>query len=161
MYSQEVADRICSGLAEGKSLRAVCREDGMPSHSTVLGWLEDEDKKAFAEQYARARARQYALLADEIMAIADDGTNDSWVDDDGQVRTNQDVIARSRLRVDTRKWMLSKMLPKVYGDKTVIEGGESPVKHDHTLSLSDAAQRTIDLIAGSAKTGGDAEAVSG
>lgn len=112
-FNQETADRICERLAAGESLRKAC-VDG-PDPSTILRWTEDND--AFAQQYAQARARGYALLADELIQIADDGTNDSYVDDDGNVRTNQDVIARSRLRVDTRKWMLAKMLPKVYGEK--------------------------------------------
>lgn len=113
-FSQELADRICAELAEGKSLRAVCAQDGMPNASTVLRWTEQDEH--FAQQYTGARARGYQLLADEILEIADDGTNDAIETEDGP-RTNQDVISRSRLRVDTRKWMLSKMLPKIYGDK--------------------------------------------
>lgn len=58
-------------------------------------------------------------MADEILVIADDGTGDSWTDDDGVVRTNHDVIARSKLRVDTRKWLMSKLAPKKYGDAPV------------------------------------------
>jgi hypothetical protein len=61
--------------------------------------------------------------------LRDDGTNDTYTDEDGNTRTDHDVIARSRLRVDTRKWLLSKALPKIYGDK---------VEATHTLS-ADAA----------------------
>ena len=94
--------------------------------STVLGWAEAH--KEFGEQYARARQFGYQLLADEILAISDDGLNDTYTDDDGNVRTATDVVARSRLRVDSRKWMLSKMLPKVYGDKITHQGdAENPI----------------------------------
>lgn len=115
MFTQEVADKILAGLAEGKSLRAVCREPGMPAASTVLGWTEDN--KEFGEQYARVRARAYQLLADEIIDISDDSAGDVVCGEDGVERTDAERVARSKLRVDSRKWMLSKMLPKVYGDK--------------------------------------------
>jgi len=117
MFTQEVADAICAGLAEGKSLRAVCRADGMPAPSTVIGWLDDPEKAEFAEHYAIARARAYQMLADEIIEISDDSKGDVWIDDEGNERTDAERVARSKLRVDTRKWILAKMLPKVYGDK--------------------------------------------
>lgn len=56
-------------------------------------------------------------MADEIIEISDDSSGDVIVDDEGNTRTDAERVARSRLRVDTRKWMLSKMLPKIYGDK--------------------------------------------
>lgn len=120
-YSQEVADAICARLAEGESLRSICRDAGMPSPSTVLRWLQDEDKKAFAEHYARSREMGYLLLADEILEISDDSAGDVQIDESGNERTNAERVARSRLRVDSRKWLLSKMLPKVYGDKVTQE----------------------------------------
>jgi hypothetical protein len=127
-FDQAIADRICERLALGESLRSVCRDEGMPNASTIIRWAETEP---FSQQYARAREIGYSLLAEDLLAIADDGTGDSWVDDEGQVRTNNDVIARSRLRVDTRKWMLSKMLPKVYGEKVdVNHAGTMNVKLD-------------------------------
>lgn len=60
-------------------------------------------------------------MADELLEISDDGLNDRMVDDDGNERIDYDHIARSRLRVDTRKWLLSKALPKIYGDKIQSE----------------------------------------
>lgn len=118
MYDQARADRICDALAGGSSLRKAAEAEGM-SHATVLLWVREHSH--FADQYARAREAGYALLADELIQIADDGKNDTYTDDDGNVRTDQDVVSRSRLRLDTRKWLLSKMLPKVYGDKLTQE----------------------------------------
>lgn len=88
----------------------------MPSEATVRAWALD-DVEGFAAHYTRARELGYECLADDILEISDDGKNDTYTDDDGNVRTDQDVIARSRLRVDSRKWMLAKMLPKRYGEK--------------------------------------------
>lgn len=72
----------------------------------------------------RAREAQADLLAEQILQIADDGTNDTQTDDEGRVRVDQDVIARSRLRVDARKWLASKMAPKKYGDKIEHTGAD-------------------------------------
>lgn len=121
-YTDELAAKICSKLAEGKTLRAVCRIDGMPPESTVRRWALD-DFNGFAAQYARAREIGYHSMADEALDIADDGSNDTY-EVEGREVTNQDVIARSRLRVDTRKWLLSKALPKVYGDKVALTGAD-------------------------------------
>lgn len=120
MYSQDIADAICARLAEGESLRGICRDEGMPSAPTVIRWIREN--KPFAEQYAMAREAGYQLLADQLLEIADDSSRDTYVDDNGNTRTDTEVVARSRLRLDTRKWMLSKMLPKVYGDKVELGG---------------------------------------
>jgi hypothetical protein len=129
LYTPELADVICSRLADGESLRAICRDDGLPDERTVRGWARDADH-VFFPQYARAREIAYHAMADDLLEIADDSTGD--LDADGKV--NADHIARSRLRVDTRKWMLSKMLPKVYGDKIVHQGDtENPVQTHNVI----------------------------
>jgi hypothetical protein len=107
-YNPDIAQAICIRLAEGESLRKASTALGVAA-STVLEWVGNPEHAEFAERYAQARARGYELLADEILEISDDGANDSYVDDDGNVRTNAEVVARSRLRVDSRKWMLSKI----------------------------------------------------
>jgi hypothetical protein len=128
MLPQEIKDTICTLIAEGKSLRAILRErEGMPASSTVFKELAAD--KDFAEQYARAREAQADAIVDEILEIADDGRNDKFTDGDGIARTNQEVVARSRLRVDARKWMAGKLRPKVYGEKMELAGDqERPVK---------------------------------
>lgn len=60
-------------------------------------------------------------MAEETIEIADNGTNDTYTKEDGSEGVNSDVVQRSRLRVDARKWFLSKMMPKVYGDKITQE----------------------------------------
>lgn len=74
-------------------------------------------------------------MAEEILQIADDGRNDTYEDADGHERTDSDVIQRSRLRVDTRKWLMSKLAPKKYGDKTLLTGadGESAPQVEITV----------------------------
>jgi hypothetical protein len=119
-HSAGLASHICALLAEGKSLREICRDENMPAESTVRLWVVD-DRDGFSAQYARAREAQADYWAEQIVEIADDGSNDTYTDKDGNERTDQEVIARSRLRVDTRKWLMARMAPKRYGDKITQE----------------------------------------
>lgn len=151
-FTQELADMICDRIADGESLRKICRDEDMPVTSSVCKWLNEQP--AFAEQYARAREVQADTMADDILSIADDGLNDTYLDGDGNKRTDQDVIARSRLRVDARKWLASKMAPKKYGDKVQTEITGS-------LSVRSAKDYTDDELAaiaagGGARTAGEA-----
>ena len=123
-YDNEVAEVICSRLAIGESLRTICSEDGLPDKSTVFRWLAAHPE--FRDQYASARATQADALFDEILDIADDGSND-WMqrkNADGENigwTENGEALRRSALRVDARKWIVSKLLPKKYGDKQQVE----------------------------------------
>jgi hypothetical protein len=129
-FSQAQADLICEEIANGRSLRSICADPSMPSKAAVFRWLASQEE--FRDQYARAREAQADALADEILDIADDGANDTFTDEDGRERVNSDVIARSRLRVDARKWVAAKLKPRVYGDRiaTELSGVEGrPIEH--------------------------------
>lgn len=82
----------------------------------VMRWLADERYIEFRDQYACAREDLADKLADEILQIADDGSNDTFLDANGNVKVNHDVIARARLQIDVRKWLAAKLAPKKYGD---------------------------------------------
>lgn len=118
-YNAKITESICERLSLGESLREICSSEDMPSKTTVMRWLNA--KPEFRDQYARAREAQAEHWADEIIEIADDGTND-WTErqnKDGSTydAVDNEVINRSRLRVDTRKWLMARMAPKKYGDK--------------------------------------------
>jgi hypothetical protein len=107
---------------EGLSLRTICAADEMPDRATVFYWLRRNNE--FYVQYARARDVQAEVWADEINDIADDSSNDYMtITVNGQEKevVDHENIARARLRVDTRKWILSKVLPKKYGEKVQQE----------------------------------------
>lgn len=94
----------------------------MPTASAVTQWCaKDED---FSTRYARARGEGLEVLADEIIEIADDSSADTIETEDGP-KQNTEFINRSRLRVDTRKWLLSKLRPDKYGDRTVLAGDQT------------------------------------
>lgn len=90
------------------------------ARQTVYGWVID-NHDGFGDNYARARHVMALGWADELMHIADDRSKDFVVNEEGKMVPDYDTIARSRLRIDTRKWILAKMLPKVYGDKIMTE----------------------------------------
>lgn len=106
-YTKALAAKICSQLADGKSLRKVCEPASMPSKSTVFLWLANHE--VFSDQYARAKAESAEAHADDILDIADDPS----------LHPND-----KRVRIDTRKWLASKLKPKRYGDRLIHQGDE-------------------------------------
>lgn len=123
-YSKEIAAEICERLADGEALDRICEDTpGMPTATAVRLWaLKDHD--GFASEYARARELQAHKLAEEIRQIADtpvEGVTTTTKADGGVEERRGDMIEHRRLQIDARKWYLSKVLPKVYGDKQQIE----------------------------------------
>ena len=126
-YSDEIAAEILQRLTAGEGLATICKSPGMPVESAVRQWV-DQDRDGFAARYARARERGYERWAEEILQIADA----DYAGPDGT--TDHALVQQARLRVDSRKWLLSKMLPKRYGDKVGIENsGAITVRIIHGL----------------------------
>lgn len=122
-YSEALGLEICTRLADGESLSRICNDEGMPSKSSVVRWASNPNHP-LAEQYARAREVGYHVLADEIIEISDTpmiGQKTKMLPAGGTEITEGDMIEHRRLQIDSRKWMLSKMLPKVYGDKLEVK----------------------------------------
>lgn len=135
---EKVFEKIITEIADvGTPLRTILKRAGMPSSSTFFIWLDDE---SFSKRYARAKEVQAEALADEILEIADDGTNDYMTIVKGDMEynvENREVTSRSRLRVDTRKWVLSKILPKKYGDKIDVTSNGEKLNSGTPLVLED------------------------
>jgi len=113
-FNQKVADEICARIANGESLRGVCRDEKMPVTSTVCKWLCQQN--AFAEQYARAKAAQADALVDEMLQIADEP-----IPSTATGGLDSAAVQKQRLQIDTRKWYAGKVAPKKYGDKVLNE----------------------------------------
>ena len=124
LFSEAIGEEICRRLAAGESLRSICRSEGMPDISTVLKWALDR-AHPFARRYAQAREIGYRILAEEILEISDNSRGDfvgrPGKDGETVMVIDHEAVARARLRVDSRKWMLAKMLPKIFGEKIVSE----------------------------------------
>lgn len=131
-YTDEMGDLICERLVQGDSLNKMCKEEGMPSSSAVYVWIERHP--TFAEKYARARSAQTEAMLEQMLDIADDAQIDP-----------QD----KRIRIDTRKWAMSKLRPKKYGDKLDLEhsgpdGGA--IKVESTVGLAVAAIKELKAL---------------
>jgi hypothetical protein len=130
---QKAVFAVLEELASGASLIATCKREGFPSFTTFMRWLAEEGKagELLRDQYARAREAQAEVMAEEILAIADEectmvkadkhGSRDDDGDGNTEVVFDSTAVQRNRLRVDSRKWLLSKMAPKKYGDKIQAE----------------------------------------
>lgn len=121
-YTQEIADQICVLVATtSKSMRTICKEVGI-DYQTHLNWFRSHPE--YFEQYARAKEDQSDLLIEEMIEIADDSSQDE-IDTEFGTKMNSEYVQRSRIRIDTRKWIASKLKPKKYGDKVdVTTGGD-------------------------------------
>ena len=123
VYSERLASAVLSRLADGESLRVICADKAMPSRSTVKKW-NSEDIKGFSARYARARDEGLDVIADEIIEISDEAEVVLEANEDGSQyapKLDATAVARNRLRVDARKWYLSKLAPKRYGEKQQVE----------------------------------------
>lgn len=124
LYSDTMADEICRLIATtNRGLGWILKGDPkLPAISTVLLWLSQEDKKPFLDKYLRAREAQADLIFDECLEIADDSAGDGERGDNGkETQHATELVARSKLRVDTRLRMAGKLAPKKYGDRTAID----------------------------------------
>lgn len=118
-FSEELVSSILARIADGESVNKICSGADMPTRKSFFEWVLNDPE--LQRRYELAIVARTDYYAEEIIQIADDGMNDSYVDDQGNNRVDNDVIARSKLRVDARKWFVSKMNPKKYGDKIAID----------------------------------------
>jgi hypothetical protein len=108
-YTAERAKRVCDLVAEGESLRTIGEMRGMPSRRTVRGWLNAHPE--FEREYEVARRERTDNLVDESIEIADSITG----------CTDPAAVQAARLRIDTRRWLASKLLPERFGDHSRVE----------------------------------------
>lgn len=119
-FTPELGDKVCAEIVMGYSLRTICKNESMPCVATIFNWFRKYPQ--FLEQYEKAKEAQADMLAEELLDICDDGAND-WMEKTGKEgesigwQLNGEHVQRSRLRVDTRKWIASKLKAKKYGDK--------------------------------------------
>ena len=147
LRTPEIETRIIEGLCDGVPLRELCRQDGMPNWRTVYDWISADEE--LAARIAHARDLGFDAIAEDILDIADDGTND-WVErkrKDGSVDTVMDSehVQRSKLRIETRLKLLAKWAPKKYGDKQQVEVGNKDGETFQIESNADNAALALQL----------------
>ena len=135
---ESLVKAICLRLMLGQSLNSICKLDLYPSKSTVFKWLLEDE--SFSDKYRRAREMQQEHYLDEIIEIADDGTND-WMEreaKDGSTYevVNHEVVNRSKLRISTRQWVMERMAPRKY----------NPKSHEEVISDSPIGNIKIEVV---------------
>lgn len=136
-FNAALAEDICAKIADGQSLRAICKDEEYPDRSTVFRWLADPINTDFRDQYARAREASADADADDIAYYARRAA-------DGKIEP-----AAARAAIDGLKWSAGKRKPKVYGDKVAVVGGgkdDAPIRHSHAFDLSKASDEELDVL---------------
>lgn len=142
-YTPEISQEICERLSKGEPLAQICRDEHMPSTSTISTWKANDSE--LSANIARAREDGYDAIAEECLRIADATENDTLNTEHGE-RANTEWISRSKLRVETRLKLLAKWDPKRYGEKLAI-GGASDLPPLQTMSDTDLAAKLATLMA--------------
>lgn len=132
-YNQEISKRICHLIATSSSgIGKLCKENpDIPCKETIWHWRSEYPE--FLAQYDDAKKKQIEVLVEELREIADDSSKDTIINSEtGKETLNSEWVQRSKLKVDTRKWLASKLLPKLYGDKQTVETTVT-VRHEDKL----------------------------
>jgi hypothetical protein len=148
-FTQDMADTICVRIAEGESLRDICKDEWMPDRVTIYRWLQAFPE--FCNQYTRAREDQADTLADEIMAIADETPDlNPILDKHGaliEIQLHSAYLQWQKQRIDARKWTAMKLKPKKYGDRQILAGdSEAPLEvQNDAMTILAAAVKNLEL----------------
>jgi hypothetical protein len=112
---------ICKEISNGRSLRKVLKDNGMPNKNTFYKWVEEDEEKA--EQYARAIEDRITL---KFESIEEDYLEPPRVHSNGFI--DPSWVQLQRLKIDAKKWELSKLMPKKYGDKLDLTSAGEKLK---------------------------------
>jgi len=116
-----IFNKVIKKIEGGDSLLNILKMKGLPSRSVFYEWLKDADKQ---DTYARACEERAELLFNKILEIAETQEIGETVTTytSGKTETVKgDMIQHRKLKIDTLKWYLGKLLPNKYGDKVIQE----------------------------------------
>lgn len=134
--SEELLETIFERVASGESLNRICSEPDMPTRKSFFEWVAED--VTVLRRYEFAMIMRADVYAEQTIEIADDSTQDRREDENGRLIVDHEVVNRSRIRVDARKWYASKLAPKKYGDKIEnVHSGDSanPIQKHITISF--------------------------
>lgn len=140
-YSDQSAEEILRRIAKGETMFSICKDAHLPTSETVRQWVL-QDENGFSAKYALARDEQCEFWADEIIEIADDGSND-WIEREterGNIKTvvDHEHVQRSKLRIDARKWKMSVSNPKKWAERKALQ-------HSGELNVDATIAPRVDL----------------
>lgn len=131
---EETFKEIINFVQDGNSLKESCDKSRI-TRETFYKWIKEDETKS--DTYARAREYRSDLIFEEILDIADNSGRDKKLNDEGIEVVDHENIQRDKLRVDARKWMLSKMNPKKFGEKLQVDSSE--IKIMPLIPLNDSS----------------------
>lgn len=120
-YTKELGQEICLEISNStKGIKKLCDENPhWPSYRHIYKWTIDHPE--FGNCYAQAKARQIEWLVEEMLEIAYDSSKDTLLGNEQRPKMDKEWVQRSRLKVDTIKWLATKLAPRLYGDKLHVE----------------------------------------
>jgi hypothetical protein len=131
-----ICQSVLQGMRDGLSAFKACQAAGVPQ-STFNRWVDADAK--LAEDYAHAREDLIERMANDVLELAD-----SEVPETGDGKRDWQAIQQRKLQVDSRKWLLSKLAPKKYGDRLELAGDkENPLQ----VQTIDASKLSTDVLA--------------
>lgn len=134
LYTPEIGQEICDRIAQGESVRAICRgnKTGFPAAETIRNWILYDTKgvpDSFREEYERARQVQADLYFEQVITKAEDCNADA------------NSINKAKLEIDSLKWSLARMNRVKYGDRQAIDVGNQP---DNPFTVQAAAKDALE-----------------
>ena len=147
-YSDAVVAIILGRIAEGESLNQICNDDGMPARKSFFDWVAKYP--ALRERYETAMAQRADVIAEEILTISNKPPS---MTDQGAIDSGD--VAHRKLQIDARKWYLSKLAPKKYGDKQQVDIGNADGKPFVTSDADAATKLAAIITAGLARKAAD------
>mgnify|MGYP006921348473 CR=1 FL=1 len=132
-YSEEkkkqIFDEIIKQISEGKSVRKAVKASPI-SIGTFFEWVKDAER---LKQYTRARECCAEVYFEQIIEVM------NHTEEDHTPFTGGNVIQRDRLKIDSLKWILARMSPRVYGDKVTLAGdAENPIEQKVVVEIKKA-----------------------
>lgn len=123
IYTPELAAKFCAAIADGGTIRSVCKKAGMPSKATVFRWLAEHAD--FQKLYETATDERTDVMIDEIVDIADN------------CKADADSIRKAKLRIHARVEQAQRMKPRKYGAKVQLTGdGGGPIQAQASLDVA-------------------------
>ena len=124
-YTPELAAEICERLSDGEPLRQICRDDHMPSWTSIYAWAAYD--KELSERIAQARKQGYDAIAEDLLQIADTPLigEEETSSNNGLTITRKDMLGHRKLQIETRLKLLSKWDPEKYGDRQILAGDKN------------------------------------
>ena len=141
--SPELLETLCDAISIGASAHAACKKIGI-DRRTLYKWLAEDEE--FGHMYARAKEDGVDYLAEEIIEIADYAREDTYTTDDGTVKVDNEIVRRSQLRIDARKWYAAKLAPRKYGERVFRpdeDDGNAPITNIEIVFVQPNGERAI------------------